>query len=103
MWLQACSVRGWTMPTLSDVEAKAASLAASGFTQVDSPRPQPAQQPARTPLAKAGIPQVRPESLARSGASCSWRVSSPEESACVQLPDRLVLGWCAAPSAAAVG
>ena len=25
---QACSVRGWTMPTLSDVVAKAASLAA---------------------------------------------------------------------------
>ena len=51
--MQATSVRGWTMPTMSDVKAKECSLAASGFSHPDSPNqtsavPLPASIPQRT-------------------------------------------------------
>ncbi|CAL8469445.1 g8986 [Coccomyxa elongata] len=35
---KATSVRGWTMPSLQDVQAKSEALALSGFTVVSSPR-----------------------------------------------------------------
>ncbi len=39
LWLfQATSVRGWTMPSLQDVQAKSEALALSGFTVVSSPK-----------------------------------------------------------------
>lgn len=39
--VQDTSVRGWTMPSLEDVQAKSRALASSGFTVVNSPEIRP--------------------------------------------------------------
>lgn len=81
MW-QACSVRGWTIPSLSDVEAKSQSLAAAGFTTVDGP--------SRSASPSAATAEARDCSLHHCTiCSCAvlWMVDCKRQSSGIELWD----------------
>ena len=87
-------MRGWDLPTMSDVKAKESSLAASGFSHPDSPaKPHTLPEPSSTPLRTkpAQVPQHHLHTNCRS-CSCPDVCSEASFGGCTRVPAGRVQG-----------